>query len=212
VTRSPHRRAAAPLAGAFLGAALLLLSGCSAGQIAETANKEASVQGVDVEAEVDDGSVAVRNAMVAYPGPEGYESGEDAPVEVWIFNDTRSEVTVTVRPGAVGDDADALVRVASVELVDGDTGAAGAGESPAAGGEPAARVEISAGGYSALTQDNGTYLRLVDLASTLPAGKAVPLVFEFSNGATIQVEAPVAAPLTPVPRATPEEEELQGGH
>jgi hypothetical protein len=210
VTRSPHRRAAAPLAGAFLGAALLL-AGCSAGQIAETANKEASVQGVDAEAEVGDGSVAVRNAMVAYPGPEGYESGEDAPLDVWIFNDTRSEVTVTVRPGAVGEDADALVRAASVELVDGDT-AAGGNESPAAGGQPAARVQISAGGYSALTEDNGTYLRLVDLAGALPAGKAVPLVFEFSNGATIQVEAPVAAPLTAEPRATPEEEDAQGGH
>jgi hypothetical protein len=205
VTRSPHRRAAAPLAGAFLGAALLL-SGCSAGQIAETANKEASVQGVDAQAQVDDGSVAVRNAMVGYPGPEGYESGEDAPVEVWIFNDTQSEVTVTVRAGEAGADAEALVAAASVELVDGDTSPAGEGESPAAGGTPAARVEIPAGGFSALTRDNGTYLRLVDLAGPLPAGKAVPLVFEFSNGATIPLEAPVAAPVTAVPRATPDEE------
>jgi hypothetical protein len=63
-----------------------------------------------------------------------------------------------------------------------------------------------------LTRDSGTYLRLRDLAGPLTAGLAVPLVFEFDNGATIQVNAPVAAPLTPVPRATPEEEELGGGH
>jgi hypothetical protein len=211
VTRSPHRRAAALLAGAVLGAALLL-SGCSAGQIAETAKKEPSVQGVNAEASVDDGSVAVRDVMVAYPGPEGYEGGEDAPLEVRIFNDTRSEVSVTVRTGAAGTDPEALVRAGSVELVGEETPASGADESPAGDGAAPAKLAIPADGYSVLTRDSGTYLRLLDLAGPLTAGLAVPLVFEFDNGATIQVNAPVAMPLTPVPRGTAEEEEPAEGH
>jgi hypothetical protein len=40
----------------------------------------------------------------------------------------------------------------------------------------------------------------------------VPLLFQFDNGLELTVTAPVTVPLTPVPRASPEIEELEGGH
>ncbi|MGC1212175.1 MAG: hypothetical protein WA890_13025 [Micromonospora sp.] len=87
------RRAALLLAGSA-AATGLLLSGCGAGQVAETAVKVPSVQGVNVQ--TPDNAYKVRGLYVEYPGAEGYKSGGNAPINVVIYNDTRDPVTVTV--------------------------------------------------------------------------------------------------------------------
>ncbi|MGQ5259278.1 hypothetical protein ACTWLT_00825 [Micromonospora sp. ZYX-F-536] len=87
------RRAALLLSG-IAAATSLLASGCGAGQIAETANKEPSVQGVNLSA--GNGAFAVRGLLVDYPGTEGYKAGQDALLNAVIYNDSRDTVTVTV--------------------------------------------------------------------------------------------------------------------
>ncbi|MGC4895033.1 hypothetical protein [Micromonospora sp. DT31] len=87
------RRPALLLAGTA-AAAGLLLSGCGTGQIAETANKIPSVQGVNVQ--TSDNLYKVRGLYVQFPGPKGYEAGSNAPLNVVIYNDSQSPVTVTV--------------------------------------------------------------------------------------------------------------------
>jgi hypothetical protein len=225
VTRSTDRPAAAWLAGAVVGAGLLL-SGCSAGQIAETARKDPSIQGVNADAQLVEGgqvvgSVGVRDVLVAYPGPEGYERGGDAPLEVRIFNETPEAVTVQVQAAQPADGANGMIRASSVVLV-GDaaattpaaepTGSAspGAGGSaPADGAAPS--IEIPPGELFILTREAGSYLRLDGLGDRLLAGMSVPLRFQFSNGLQLAVSAPVANPLSPIPRA-PAEEEAEEGH
>lgn len=86
------RRAALLLSG--IAAASLLASGCGTGQIAETANKEPSVQGVNLT--TNNGSFAVRGLLVDYPGTEGYKTGQDAGLNAVIYNDSKETVTVTV--------------------------------------------------------------------------------------------------------------------
>ncbi|MET8231101.1 hypothetical protein ABZS77_10535 [Micromonospora sp. NPDC005298] len=86
------RRAALLLSG--VAAASLLASGCGTGQIAETAEKEASVQGVSLT--TGNGSFSVRGLLVDYPGPEGYRAGQDALLNAVIYNDSKETVTVTV--------------------------------------------------------------------------------------------------------------------
>ncbi|MBM0235275.1 hypothetical protein JNW91_27855 [Micromonospora sp. STR1_7] len=86
------RRAALLLSG--IAAASLLASGCGAGQIAETAEKEASVQGVSLT--TNNGSFSVRGLLVDYPGAEGYRAGQDALLNAVIYNDSKETVTVTV--------------------------------------------------------------------------------------------------------------------
>ncbi|TNH31019.1 hypothetical protein FHG89_04320 [Micromonospora orduensis] len=86
------RRAALLLSG--IAAASLLASGCGTGQIAETAQKEASVQGVSLT--TSNGSFSVRGLLVDYPGAEGYRAGQDAPLNAVIYNDSKETVTVTV--------------------------------------------------------------------------------------------------------------------
>ncbi|MCG5452751.1 MULTISPECIES: hypothetical protein [Micromonospora] len=86
------RRAALLLSG--ITAASLLASGCGTGQIAETALKEPSVQGVNLT--TNNGSFSVRGLLVDYPSPEGYKAGQDAGLGAVIYNDSKETVTVTV--------------------------------------------------------------------------------------------------------------------
>ncbi|MEU8328334.1 hypothetical protein [Micromonospora sp. NPDC048839] len=86
------RRAALLLSG--IAATGLLASGCGTGQIAETALKEPSVQGVNLT--TNNGSFSVRGLLVEYPGTEGYRAGQDAPLSAVIYNDSKQTVTVTV--------------------------------------------------------------------------------------------------------------------
>ncbi|QLQ38275.1 hypothetical protein [Micromonospora robiginosa] len=87
-------RGPALLLAGTAAAASLLLSGCGAGQIAETANKIPSVQGVNVQ--TSDNLYQVRGLYVQFPGPKGYEAGATAPLNVVIYNDSKAPVTVTV--------------------------------------------------------------------------------------------------------------------
>jgi hypothetical protein len=221
VTRSTNRRAAAWLAGAVVGAGLLL-SGCSAGQIAETASKNPSIQGVNADAQLIEGgqvvgSVGVRDVLVVYPGPEGYERGGDAPIEVRIFNETPETVTVQVQAVAPEDGAEGVAQARSVVLTDDAASTTETTGSPSPGGSAPADgaapgIEIPAGELIVLSREAESHLRLDGLSDRLLSGMSVPLRFQFSNGLQLEVNAPVAGPLTPIPRATPEVEEAEGGH
>ncbi|GGL03019.1 hypothetical protein [Mangrovihabitans endophyticus] len=91
--RSLGTRAAALLAGTAT-VAVVTLSGCSAGQVAETSLKKPSVYGLNAASS--DGSVLVRDLAVVYNGTSGYPAGGDAPLEVNLFNQTSEAITVLV--------------------------------------------------------------------------------------------------------------------
>lgn len=215
-----HRRVAVLLSGAAVTGALLL-SGCAAGQIAETAVKSSSIGGVNIDAP--DGSVSVRNLSVPYPGIEGYPAGGSAPVEVGLYNNTNEPIAIRVSAAAVTDtDRETLVQAESVVLGGSDETAAtpspepdpsaspepGATEAPAADPGREAIIELPANGWALFTTDGAEPLRVTGLAETLAAGYAVNLVFEFSDGsAPLVVPAPVNMPLSPAPRAPGEQDE-----
>ncbi|MET8147458.1 hypothetical protein ACIBSW_05860 [Actinoplanes sp. NPDC049668] len=133
------RRAA--LATGVAAVAAVALAGCSAGQVAETANKRPSNMGVN--AANSDGSILIRNLAVQYPGTTGYAAGENAPLELGLFNQTRQSITVLVssRPAPSGagetEGAAAIVSARSVGL----TGGPAASAKPAA--EPSAEPSAS---------------------------------------------------------------------
>ncbi|MEJ3743098.1 hypothetical protein WEI85_07415 [Actinomycetes bacterium KLBMP 9797] len=221
-------RANTLLAGAVATAtAALLLSGCGAGQIAETANKVAAVPGASGEVRIGDartgGLVSVRNAVVVYDGPEGYEKGASAPLDIRIFNDTQQSVTVRISsPESAESVAPASADAATPAESPSGSPAASASASPSvtpvgspsaspspSASEPAAparpaTVEIPAGEYVVLTEAAGEYLRLVGLKQPLKPGEAVEVVFDFGGGQELKLPVPVGIPLTPVPRASAE--------
>jgi hypothetical protein len=138
-------RRAAVVAGVATVAAVAL-TGCSAGQVAETALKRTSAPGVN--ADTADGSVAIRNLLVIYPGPEGYPAGGTAPIEVALSNETSTPIVVNVstRPAEATDAQAGVVSGTMVGLVGGES-------SPSA--EPSVAPEPS-GSRSAATPDTDT--------------------------------------------------------
>lgn len=126
--RSLGTRRAALSAGAAT-VAVIALSGCSAGQIAETANLKAPVAGVSTASP--DGSLLIRNLQVVYNSTDGYPANGSAPIEVSLFNQTQSPITVTISSQKLTSATPGLVSAEQVSLV-GDP----AGASPSAAPEP----------------------------------------------------------------------------
>ncbi|MCZ7426890.1 hypothetical protein O7607_14235 [Micromonospora sp. WMMA1949] len=227
MTRSIRGSRGPALLLAGTAAASLLLSGCGAGQISETANKIPSVQGVNVQ--TSDNLYKVRGLYVQFPGPKGYEAGSNAPVNVVIYNDSEKPVTVTVTT----DSAREIVLTGSGA---GESGAATptgsptepatasptatdpsaspsqsleTSESPSASPSPSesapagqpARIEIPALSYAQLNAGNPRFLQLIGLNQKLLVGQQVNLTFDFGNGKVVTTPAPIGIPLTP--EATP---------
>lgn len=201
------RRSALLLAG--LATSGLLLSGCGAGQVAETAGTVPSVQGVNVASE--NGDFAVRSLLIAYPGVDGYQAGDDANLDVVLYNDSPDPVTVTV---TVEDARDIVLSDPYAPLGEGSSTALTETEPPA--GTPT-QITVPPRSYVQLNSEASTVLRLIDLNSPLHVGEAVFVSFDF-GGTTIRAAAPVSVPLSPAapPEAIIERhtgfEELEDGH
>jgi hypothetical protein len=245
VTRSIRgaRRAAAMLTGTA-AAATLLLSGCGAGQVAETAAKVPTSVGANAQSP--DNTFKVRNLSIDYLSVEGYRAGENAALSVALYNDSGQPVTVTITP----DGARAVVLTGpsaaptpggtvsaspSATTTSGSPSPATISGSPEPGGsasatpsegasasptptptptptpDAAAEIRIPAGGFVILNKTVGSWLQLAGLTKALPPGESVPLTFDFS-GTKVQVDAPVAVPLTPAPTGAPVVEENEEGH
>ncbi|WBB50512.1 hypothetical protein O3597_08640 [Verrucosispora sp. WMMA2044] len=215
------------LPGAAL--AVSLLAGCGAGQIAETAEKEPSIQGVNLM--TDNGEYAVRGLLIEFPGADGYRAGADALLSAVIYNDSKDAVTVTVTT----QDARDIVIVDAVRPIPprSDTSAArsptiaspaATDASPALGSpgdatpdqrtEPA-RIDLPPLSFVRFNAQAGRHFQLLDLDESLRSGQNATVTFDFGNGQRITGPAPVAAALTPVPPpppiVEPEEAETHDG-
>jgi hypothetical protein len=82
------------LVAGLAAATAVAFAGCSAGQVAETSLKRPSNQGLNEENS--NNTVAIRNLVVSYNGPQGYAPGDSAPLEVGLYNQTTQPVTVLV--------------------------------------------------------------------------------------------------------------------
>ncbi|MEW2385793.1 hypothetical protein AB0873_27405 [Micromonospora sp. NPDC047707] len=211
------RRAALLLSG-LAATTGLLLSGCGAGQIAETAIKEPSIQGVNLEAA--NGEYAVRGLLVAFPGVDGYEAGDNAILNVVIYNDSPDPVTVTVttesaREVVITGAAAAAQATASPSVIPSavpsgtpspEEGSPSPDASPSPTAAPAgrpARIEIPPLSYVQLNTEGEQVLQLIGLDESLRSGQNVFVTFDFGNGVTINGPAPVAVPLTPAAPPSP---------
>lgn len=77
---------------AAAAALAVALAGCGAGQDASTSRQLPSVPGVNAASE--EATVLVRNAHVVFDA-DGYDVGDDAPVRLWLVNDTRDPIRLT---------------------------------------------------------------------------------------------------------------------
>ncbi|MEO3925387.1 hypothetical protein ABGB07_16180 [Micromonosporaceae bacterium B7E4] len=222
------RRAATVLAGTAT-AATLLLSGCGAGQIAETAAKVPTSVGTNAQSA--DNTFKVRNLSIDYLNTRGYPAGADAPMNVGLYNDSGEAVTVRISSagaravvlagasaaptpaGTVSPSPSPTTGSPSPEATSGSpepggspsatpTEGAAATPSPTASPTLPAEIRIPAGGFVILNRTVGNWLQLSGLTEPLPPGGSVELAFDF-GGTQVPVRAPVAVPFTPAPVGTP---------
>ncbi|SDO94845.1 hypothetical protein SAMN04515671_2444 [Nakamurella panacisegetis] len=165
------RRVLVPVAAVL--AAALTLSGCAAGQISQTANQVAAIDGANGTS----GNIGVRNALLAVPTgatqKTGYAKGADAPLELWVSNAGLD----TYKLSGVTSSAAASVQI---------TGSAAV---------PPQSLTDFTGTSVTLTMKN--------LTSAVTYGQSVPVTFTFDPGTanptgagpvTVTVNVPVAIP------------------
>ncbi len=121
MTRTLGNRRAVLVTGIAAFAAVAF-SACSTGQVAETSNKVPSVYGIN--SQNSDASVLIRSLAVAYSTVKGYAAGENAPLEISLYNQSEKPVTVTISAGQNGGPG--IVGARSVTL----SAAAGTAPSP----------------------------------------------------------------------------------
>lgn len=228
-TTRPLRKLVPAVAIGF--SALLGIVGCSAGQVAQTAEMEPAVNGNSAQA----GDIALRDVMVAYPDGEAYKAGDDAPLLLTIINTGNQDdelVGVTSPAGQVEpignpkipgrsalkvvlpDDNPAASESSSASTTETteapDTETSGTSGTETTGSETSGATTTT--GDVEIPENNvppvvGTMSLVIrDLTGALPFGKNVPVTFVFASGAKVTVQLPIAAPSTPRAEATPEDE------
>jgi len=208
ITGTASGRHAALLVLAVTTAALV--SGCSSGQIAQTANIVAAVPGASVDSP--DGRISLRDLVVSYKAG-GYAKGQSAPLAVRIFNNDNTKpltlTAVTADKGKVllvsagPSSAPSTVPATPSRLAGSPSSSAPAATSPtraAAGGERIS-VLVPTGGYVVLVPGSGEYLAVTGLTGQLLPGQSIKVTFAFDNGTTLTVAVPVGPPESPLPRS-----------
>ncbi|MEV0460529.1 hypothetical protein [Catellatospora methionotrophica] len=207
-------------------AAALALTGCSAGMNSQTADQVAAVPGYSLTAPgPNGGSVALRDAMLAYAGPTGYAKGAIAPLQLRIFNDTEQPITLDKFES---NDATGVKLASAADLKASPSPAAASpspsvaaspktsgSPSPKASGSPSpdaatspepsaspaaaapAKLTIPAAGYLDLTPGSGQFLALTGLKDAVPNGEGVHLKLTFSNGVVLETLPGTVVPLAP---------------
>ncbi|MEQ3551969.1 copper chaperone PCu(A)C [Pseudonocardia nematodicida] len=189
MSRNRHRptRTLAGVAGA-VALTGLLLSGCGAGQISQTAQQVAATNGLNASV----GQVDLLDVQIAYPenpaGPNAlYNPGESAPVRATLVNN-----------GAV---ADRLVSVSSADAA-----------SVAIGGETALPegVALVAVGNSQLqpTASRPLELTLEGLSRPVAPGTDVEMTFVFERAGSVTVTVPTAIPEQNAAAGPPERDDF----
>ncbi|PZS12982.1 MAG: hypothetical protein DLM60_21520 [Pseudonocardiales bacterium] len=153
-------------------AAAAALVGCGAGQITQTDNQVAAVDGTSGNV---GNAVALRDVLLSYPPtPTGiYPAGSTVPVVLTIINQ--------------GDQPDELVAVTSPA---GKAQVLGATQIP--GGTKVISTAGSAGPISPLVV--GELRILLNTTQPLHAGLTTPITFQFRNAGTLTLPVPMAKP------------------
>jgi len=190
--------------GVGITASAFLLTGCSAGQIAQTVQQTPSIDGEQAEV----GNIAIRAAGIASPeSGTSYSKGASAPLRMVIVNrggqqDTLVSVTSPVTSGSQlsaatsasgsssgsGSSDSASVSASSARTASPSTSDSGSA-SPAASGSGSSAPIVLPGQQSVqIGMSTGTAtVMLTGLTAELFPAQSVPVTFTFGSGASVTV-------------------------
>ncbi|SNY04503.1 hypothetical protein [Paractinoplanes atraurantiacus] len=147
------------LAAGVATVAVMALTGCSAGQVAETAILKTPISGLNTQSP--DGRLEIRNLQVVYNSPEGYAAGESAQLELSLYNTTTSSIQVSISSTPPQDSTNNVVSAQQIGLTGG-----------AAAASPAPNPEPSGSRASQDEQPGG--VPSADASAPSPASGTVP--------------------------------------
>jgi copper(I)-binding protein len=174
-------RVATALLGGTALATVMLVAGCSAGQLSQTAEAVPAVPGANsVASPGDENGIALRNVLIEYPGVQGYRVGDNASMELRLFNNGPQAVSlVQVTTPA----ASSVVQTGSSPI----TGAAS--PTPTATGTPT----DTSGSASASATASPTAVR--SSASAKPTGSPNSASPSASGSASAEPSQPAGRPI-----------------
>ncbi|GAA5048339.1 hypothetical protein [Nocardia callitridis] len=200
---------------ALAAGAALALTGCSAGQIAQTADQVPAVNGNESTI----GQIALRNLHIVYPaaGAEYTNAkGGKALIALSIINDSPSvsdELTsVTTELGTVkitpasGKSTLELAPQQTVVATNDAAKAGSAGQSAPTTAQAAEGEEVTA------PEAKPALIEINDLSKDITPGLTYRLTFNFKQNGTGQVEVPVDAGTAPARVGSAVEAEHGSGH
>lgn len=152
-----------------------VLSACSAGQIAQTAEPARDLRG----GQADLGDINLRTATTAYPRSGSYEQGDDARLLVAIANSGTADDVLTDISGEGFE---------SVEITD-----------PSSVKETPTEITIPAG-QNVYIGEGGPAVTLVGLTQNLTPGQALEVTMTFQDAGTVTLPVLVGTPPLDVPR------------
>lgn len=214
----PARRVAAAV---VVSATALLAAACSAGQTAQTAQEQSTVDGAAANA----GTIALRNIRVAYPSGGKYDAGKTATLQFDAVNTgSQPDQLVSIQTSAAGSVALGPAGTASPSSSSGSSdsaspsgtpsgsGTASGSASPSGSSPASSSPSGSAGGVTAVDLPQGALVvfdagaalaELLDLTGPLVSGQTVQITFTFASGGAVTVAVPVATSLAEVSKAPP---------
>lgn len=186
VASTRRRRRLVPVAALAAGAAFIL-SGCSAGQVSQTADQVAAINGNTADA----GDIALRNVHLVYPGStHNNTTGGQAALALSIINtgetvtDELTSVTTDLGTVKITPAEGDKIRLAPAETVVVST--------PSAGAETHTTGETVAteGGETTTAQ-----IEITGLTQNITPGLTYDVSFNFKENGTVLVQVPVDAGL-----------------
>ncbi len=180
---SPRKRLAPAIAAALTCA--LALTGCAAGQRAQTANEFSVIDGVNANA----GTMGLRDVGLEAPKPTGYIIGDNASLLLTMVNNGRTDDTLTAvsSPSAAGVSFGGLT-----------TASPGAAPSPSASASVlpvSTPIPIPAGHSVSVGEGAGdgvdATITLEKLTAPLISGQSLTVTFTFSQAGTVTFRIPV---------------------
>jgi len=206
----------------------LALTGCAAGQYAQTSMVSPSIDGTSGQV----GGIAVRNAKIAYPDGGQYEQGADARVLFTVVNlsdqddaltDVRSDAATGVTFAAAGSatsgsaTASSTTSTSATATTSATTATRTATPLPTPRGSASASASASGSATASATasaetpspiaipvgqivsfQDNGPAVMLTGLKQTLLPTEPVQVTFVFRRAGELTLTLAVAVPLSEV--------------
>lgn len=221
-----RRRLAPAVASAALG--LALLTGCAAGQHAQTVEQTPAIDGVQAQA----GSIAIRAAGIAAPeSGTSYAKGSDAELRMVLVNQgAQPDKLVSVSsPAATGSQLSA----GSGSSGSGSSGSGSADASPSASDTASASPSASAGDSASASasgaaggtpldlpprqplrigiSDGDATVKLTGLKTELFSAQPIPVTLNFASGTSVTVTMAVQLTSEAPPAPTVSVATEQGG-